>query len=166
MCYKIVMEQWKTIPMFPDYAVSDAGRVKRLTPASRTYVGKILKPMLVARYMYVGLVRPDGVVKRLRVHRLVAKAFILNPQNLPQVNHKNPHARHDNRVDNLEWVTPQSNSDHAVAHKLMEKPHFNAKHVYETAYNTWQAVVQHNYLGTFKTKIAALNAVDEYMGAL
>ena len=51
------------------------------------------------------------------VHRLVATKYIPNPDNLPQVNHKDGN-KHNNCVDNLEWVTNQQNRDHAVEEKL------------------------------------------------
>lgn len=53
-----------------------------------------------------------GIRYKDLIHRLVAKYFIDNPNNLPQVNHKNGN-KHDNDVDNLEWVTPQQNVIHS-----------------------------------------------------
>lgn len=61
-------------------------------------------------YMCVSLRRNKERIGCL-VHRLVAKAFIPNPENKPQVNHKDE-SRNNNRVDNLEWVTEQENIDY------------------------------------------------------
>jgi len=62
-------------------------------------------------YMRVPLWK-DGLQKWESVHRLVALAFIPNPLNKPQVNHKNSN-KHDNKVENLEWVTWRENWQHA-----------------------------------------------------
>lgn len=107
---------WKTIDYInPRYEVSDTGLVR-----STIRFIKLLNPRTSSHgYKRVGLRLSDKPFE-VSVHRLVATAFIPNPENKPAINHKNGN-KTDNRVDNLEWVTSAENSAHAVAHGLMLK---------------------------------------------
>lgn len=97
------MELWKPIDGFEGiYLISDKGRVKNKN------TGKILKLQHDKNgYCVIGLHNHPIHVNR-KVHRLVAKAFIPNPNGLPQVNHKDEN-KENNSVENLEWCTNKYN---------------------------------------------------------
>lgn len=103
------------------YAVTTDGRVyshSRVDDGGKLRKGRWLKSNLDGHgYLQVSLYS-EGVAKKLKVHRLVAEAFIDNQQFLPQVNHKNG-IKTDNNASNLEWVTAQQNILHAFSNSLM-----------------------------------------------
>lgn len=104
-----MQEIWKDIKDTKGrYQVSNLGRVKR---KSFTKEDRILKPELRTGYPSIQICL-NGKRKHARIHRLVATAFIPNPDNLPQVNHKD-RDRTNNRVDNLEWCEEKYNLSHA-----------------------------------------------------
>lgn len=105
-------EVWKDIKGFEGkYQVSNFGRVKSLNYARRGY-SKILKPNTNHSYPFVNLSKND-IGRSYNIHRLVAEAFIDNPQNLPMVNHKDEN-RLNNHVDNLEWCTSSYNVNYGA----------------------------------------------------
>lgn len=109
-------EIWKPIAECNgEYHVSNHGRVKSLKFGKE----RILKPSFCKRgYLQVGIVWQNKQ-KTTKIHKLVAKAFIQNPQNKLEINHKNG-IKTDNNVENLEWVTRSENIQHAWDTGLFE----------------------------------------------
>lgn len=106
------MEQWKNIEGYEGlYQVSNEGRIKSLHREIIYKDGrkKVLEERILHNFIsdlgyYHVMLSKDGVSKRYKVHRLVAKAFIPNPDNLPVINHKDENPK-NNVVENLEWCT-------------------------------------------------------------
>ena len=112
------MEHWKAIVGYEGiYEVSDTGLVRSLN-WERTKQVRVLRPGKLERgYLFVPLSK-DGHVKNFLVHRLVAQAFIPNPQCLPQVNHKDED-KENNSVSNLEWCTARYNINYGTCQQRM-----------------------------------------------
>jgi hypothetical protein len=127
-----VKEVWKNISGYEGlYEVSSLGRVRSLphkvyNKLIGEYISKekILKQgSLVRGYKGVGLYK-NGKEKTQKVHRLVAEAFIPNPNNYPEVNHKNEDTS-DNRVTNLEWCTSKYNSNYGTRTQRIAQKNLN-----------------------------------------
>ncbi len=116
---RVQLEIWVTSPIYGDcYSVSSFGNVQRIKPTTGATVGKLLKFNKNKNgYLYIHLYKNN---KRyaIEVSTLVCEAFHGSKPSIDhETNHKNGH-KHDNRECNLEWTTPQGNTDHAISNKL------------------------------------------------
>lgn len=111
--YRIYMEQWKSLDFknLPNYSISNLGRVWNHVS------GKIWTGAPDHGYMKLG---------NYRIHRLVAEAFIPNPENKPQIDHING-IKTDNRVENLRWVTAKENCNNPLFLDVMRKANLGDK---------------------------------------
>ncbi len=112
--------KFRKIKKYEDcYIVSNTGIVKSIDRIIKTkkgmrfQKGKVIKPYIDKDgYLKIGL-HKNGICKNEFIHRLVAIAFIENPQNKRTVNHKDGN-KQNNNVTNLEWATHQENNIHAI----------------------------------------------------
>ena len=101
-------EIWKDVKGYEGlYKISNFGRVWSIR--RKLFLKPVDKP-----YLRVRLYSIDGTNKMFSVHRLVAEAFIPNPDNLPCINHKDEN-KMNNCIDNLEWCTAKYNSNYGTA---------------------------------------------------
>jgi hypothetical protein len=118
-----MQEIWKQTSIRPDYEVSNLGRVRRKKRgASRCWINPL------ENYSYINnskqpkngyfRIRLNG--KKYSIHRLIAETFIPNPDNKPEVNHKDGN-KLNNHISNLEWVTHSENTKHAFKMGLIDK---------------------------------------------
>ena len=130
------MENWKDIKGYEGfYQVSNLGRVRSLErdvfnprgTVIRHIEEKILVPALNSTgYLNVVLCK-KGKRKTMKVHRLVAEAFIPNPENKPQVNHIDE-VKTNNAVENLEWATVKENTEYSEKFGMMKRDKFGRFH--------------------------------------
>ena len=134
-------EIWKDINGFEGYyQVSNLGRVKSIERVieylsygkkkTKKICEKIFKPQFNKSGYYMVNLSVNNMHYPKQIHRLVAEAFIPNPDNKPQVDHINT-IRTDNRVENLRWCTQQENTDNPLSkakHKEYYSEHIGSNH--------------------------------------
>ena len=107
-----ITEIWKDIEGYEGlYWASNLGNIKSLK--------KILKLNKVAKGYFHATLYKDGIPKTFKAHRLTAKAFIPNPENKNEVNHKDG-IKTNNNILNLEWNTRAENNRHAIENGLLK----------------------------------------------
>lgn len=116
--------QWKIIKDFEDYKVSNTGEVFSIKR------NKMLKPYEKKNYLGVYLYQ-NNIRKFMTIHRLVALAFIDNPNNYPQINHKDENTK-NNCVENLEWCSAKYNANYGnhkgkIRQRMLANNHFKGK---------------------------------------
>lgn len=129
------MEEWRPIRDYEGlYEVSNLGRVRSLDKVTIDNIGRkqyfkgcIMKLQCDRDgYLYVSLTK-EGCKKKFKIHRLVAEAFIPNPDNKPTVDHINT-IRTDNTVANLKWTTNKENSNNVLTRKHISKSLLGENH--------------------------------------
>ena len=112
-------EKWKEIEDYPNYQISNYGRVKSLKYYNNVYKKYYDRELILKEkinksgYKFVSLgCGKRGKKKNIAIHRLVAKAFIPNIKNYKEINHKDGN-KNNNRVENLEWCSRSENMLHA-----------------------------------------------------
>lgn len=121
------LEQWLPINNFPGYEISVLGNVRSVTrqipyrvTGTAIKKGRPMFPVIDSSGYKQAHLRLNGKTHNVSVHRLVATHFIPNPENKPQINHKNG-IKTDNRLDNLEWCTHIENIAHSTINGFMTR---------------------------------------------
>lgn len=126
-----MIEVWKDIDGYEGlYAISSLGNVKSFYSS----IIKILKPMDNGNGYKFVMLHKNGQYKAMLIHRLVANAFIPNPNCLSEVNHKDE-VRTNNCVDNLEWCTHEYNNNYGNRNKRLSKSHKNHEKLSQKIYS-------------------------------
>lgn len=141
------MEKWKDVRRFEGkYQVSDKGNVRSLIKGCH----EVAQTINSNGYPYVSLALPGHRTKKCRVHRLVAEAFIDNPNGYTQVNHKDE-CKLNNNVANLEWCTSSYNINYGSR---------NNKHSQKLS----KPVVQIDFDGNIVNKWKSMTEAEKTLG--
>lgn len=165
-------EVWRDVKDYEGlYQVSNLGRVKSLERYVKHYTGsdkllseRILKqPITNTGYCIVGLCK-NGIPAKIKTHRLIAQAFISNPENKPYIDHINT-IKTDNRVENLRWVTHKENMNNTLT-----KKHHKENNPFKDKYGKdnlrARAVLQYDLNGKFIKEWECAMQVQRELGIL
>lgn len=143
--------EYRQIQGLDGYLVSNKGDVISLN-YKNTGTKKALKPQERNGYLLVNI-KVDGTRHTFLVHRLVAQAFIPNPNNLPQVNHKDEN-KANNSVSNLEWCSAKYNANYGTRNEKVSK----AQDCTKTPIMQYDKNM--NYINTFESIHEAASELD------
>lgn len=146
-------EIWKDIKDFIGlYQVSNWGRVKRLI-GYQCKNERILKPRKHKCGYFAVILYKDGVTKSYLIHRLVAQAFLPNPNNLPQVNHKN-----EDKELNFVWITYEGTVDESKSNLEWCDQKYNCQ------YSFAKTILQFDKQGNFIKEWSSMTEVEKQLG--
>ena len=167
-----ITKEWKNITGYETlYKVSNYGEVKSKRRVIYDIIDGERQPVSVAPekimtpidhgngYLYITLTDENGQRKNFYIHRLVAEAFLPNPDNLPQVNHLD-YDRKNNKVTNLEWSSVSENVRHSLCNQPKTRKCFSTtgyKYLYMRG-NRYRVGMQ---LGNGKTLDKCFNSLEE-----
>ena len=140
-----------TIKGFDNYSITRDGRV------FSHKMGKFRKLSEDRKGYKVCSFYKDGIAKTLKVHRLVAQAYIPNPENKPQVNHIDHDVR-NNKVENLEWVTNQEN----MAHSQSNRSYSHTKKAKNPKFRVWSFLKDGNWTVMKNTTVAEFCEANKF----
>lgn len=149
-------EVWKELDKYPGFKISSMGRIME--------DDKILEPNNENGYLFVSVRELGKSRKRHRVHRLVAEAFIPNPENKPEVDHINTD-KTDNRVENLRWATNFENmfKNETTLQRLKNCPGRLKQQIYSTLKTDMEYMLKEGIMDENNYSLG-IKVLDEKMG--
>ena len=157
------IEVWREVKGWEGrYEVSNWGRVRSFfdTHGNRRAEPRILKPRKNGDGYLRVILRKDGKGIYKSVHRLVAEAFLPNPLNLPQINHRNE-IKDDNRLENLEWCDAKYNNNYGSRNEKAVK---SLKGKFVNSPNLSKRVLQYTLDGNLIREWPSLREVERQTG--
>lgn len=158
------VEKWEAVPNYEGrYEGSTFGRIKSLArEANKCRVDRMLKQTPNRNGYYMVSFQKEGRHKSFSVHRIVARLFIPNPHNLPEVNHRDL-KKTNNCVWNLEWMTSRGNSEH-YTQTIKTSSQYTGVYFHKKSAK-WAAYIHYNnkvfHLGLFEVEIEAHHAYQK-----